>query len=379
MSHIFMKTDSVPMRRRLRTSLLVVLLALALTPVGSTQASGRPASKHRTTLAWSQVTQPGPGPFRGLTAVSGREAWVGGDNGELWRTTDRGASWQDVSPPESELLGFRRIDVLGHGRVVLLARGGIDDLEGEEPSRAARIFVSADNGETWRQTFVNTDAAAFYDCLDMFPDGRHGLALSDPVDGRFRILATSDGGRSWHVRPPAGMPAALDGEYGIASGRCLQTSGDSEVWFGSAGAAARVFHSVDGGRTWKATDSTLPAGDVDNATGVWGLRVTNQDDVLAVGGTFADLALPYASAYTRDGRSWHAGGLTGGARFSVAWVPRRPGTAVSGGFNGTDITRDGGRSWTTFSQLPYEAVDCAPDDTCWGTGEDGTVGRLVIH
>ena len=73
---------------------------------------------------------------------------------------------------ESELLGFRRIEVLGHGRVVLLARGGIDDPQGEEPSRAARIFVSADNGETWRETFVNTDAEAFYDCLDMFADGR---------------------------------------------------------------------------------------------------------------------------------------------------------------------------------------------------------------
>ena len=116
----------------------------------------------------------------------------------------------------------------------------------------------------------------------------------------------------------------------------------------------------------------------DNATGVWGLRVTSQDDLLAVGGTFADLTLPYPSAYSRAGRSWHPGGLTGGARFSVAWVPGRPGTAVSGGFNGTDITRNGGRSWTTFSELPYEAVDCAPDGTCWGTGDDGTVGVLII-
>jgi photosystem II stability/assembly factor-like uncharacterized protein len=376
---MFMRAVPRPMPRRVRTSLLVLLLALALAPSGSSPASGQPAAHHRTTLAWSQVVQAGPGPFRGLTAVSRREAWVGGDNGELWRTTDGGASWQDMSPPDSELLGFRRIDVLGHGRVVLLARGGIDDLQGEEPSRAARIFVSTNNGQTWRETFVNTDAAAFYDCLDMFADGVHGLALSDPVDSRFRILATSDGGKSWHVRPTTGMPAAVDGEYGIASGRCLQTSGDDEAWFASAGAEARIFHSADGGRTWRTTDSTLPAGDIDNATGVWGLRVTGRDDVLAVGGTFADIALPNPSAYSRDGRTWHAGGLTGGARYSVSWVPGRSGTAIAGGFTGTDITHDGGRTWTTFSQLPYEAVDCAPDGVCWGTGEDGTVGRLSIN
>ena len=47
-----------------------------------------------------------------------------------------------------------------------------------------------------------------------------GLALSDPVNGRFRILATDDGGRSWQV-VDADMPPALPGEFAFAaSGQC---------------------------------------------------------------------------------------------------------------------------------------------------------------
>ena len=74
----------------------------------------------------------------------------------------------------------------------------------------------------WTETFRNTDPAAFYDCLAFFDD-RHGLALSDPVDGKFRILATDDGGRSLAGRcRPTGMPAALAGEFAFAaSGTCL--------------------------------------------------------------------------------------------------------------------------------------------------------------
>ena len=34
-----------------------------------------------------------------------------------------------------------------------------------------------------------------------------GLALSDPVGGKFRIAATYDSGHSWHVLPDDGMPA----------------------------------------------------------------------------------------------------------------------------------------------------------------------------
>ena len=32
-----------------------------------------------------------------------------------------------------------------------------------------------------------------------FFDKQHGLALSDPVNGKFRIISTNDGGMSWQL------------------------------------------------------------------------------------------------------------------------------------------------------------------------------------
>lgn len=284
----------------------------------------------------------------------------------------------DVAPPNSTGLGFRRIVPLEDGRVVLFSRGGVDNPDGEEPSLAARIFVSSNNGRSWRLAFLNDDPAAFYDCLDMFDDGRHGLAVSDPVEGHVRVIVTADGGRSWQVAPSTGMPPAVEGEFPFATG-CLRTSGNAQAWFGTGGSAARIFHTTNRGITWTTTPSTI-APDPENGGGVFGLSVRSHDHLLAVGGTFADFDLGTdASAYSPDGRIWRAGGDTGGLRFNVSWVPGLRDTAIAGGFNGTDLTRDGGRTWTTFSSLPYGSVDCASDGVCWGTGEDGTVGRLFLH
>jgi photosystem II stability/assembly factor-like uncharacterized protein len=97
-------------------------------------------------------------------------------------------------------------------------------------------------------------------------DKHRGLALSDPVNGRFRILATNDGGRSWQVLD-ADMPPALPAEFAFAaSGQCITTAGGRDAWFGTGGdAVARVFHSGDRGHTWTVVNTpvrSLPSGGI---------------------------------------------------------------------------------------------------------------------
>ena len=117
--------------------------------------------------------------------------------------------------------------------------------------RASRVYETRNGGKSWSLRFKNKDPNAFYDCMAFSKSG-HGLALSDPVDGHFRLARSGDFGHSWKVQSTKGMPKALDGEFGFAaSGTCLVSGPWRNFWFASGGVdTPRIFHSTDGGRTW---------------------------------------------------------------------------------------------------------------------------------
>jgi photosystem II stability/assembly factor-like uncharacterized protein len=316
--------------------------------------------------------------FRGLDAVDRRTAWLAGGGataafpdrpGRVYRTTDGGRTWQDVSPPATEGLLLRDVEARSAREAVVLAIGA---------GEASRIYRTTDGGATWDTAFVNTDPAAFYDCMAFFPGGRRGLVVGDPVDGKFQVLATSDSGRSWVRLPDGGMPAAPT-EYGFAaSGDCLVTAGHT-AYFGSGGGDSRVFRSDDWGATWTASPSTIPPGP---SAGVFGLAFRTPREGIAVGGDFdAPADGVDAVATTRDGRTWrNVGDLTHLAE-DVAYLPsRRHGlitTGQSGDVAGTSLSLDGGRSWTRISDLGYHTLDCTHDGSCWAAGDKGHVARLV--
>jgi photosystem II stability/assembly factor-like uncharacterized protein len=340
-------------------------LLLVVASPSSTAASGGSRGHHPP--SWQPVGVDTTQQFRGLDATDRRHAWVSGSAGGVWKTSDGGRTWTDVSPPEAAGLLLRDVEILKPGHVLVMAIGENDD---------SRIFRTTDGGRTWTQPFVNDDPAAFYDCMAMWPGGKRGVAMSDPVDGKFRIIETSDGGASWSVVDPAGMPDAVAGEFGFAaSGTCLVTAGGRDVWLGSGGAASRVFHSRDRGHTWTVTDSTIPAAD---AGGVFSLAFRNVRTGLAVGGDFTvpDNGVDM-SAYSRDGgRSWTNGGDLGGYRSGADWLAGSRATAVAVGPTGSDITHDGGRHWTSFDDTAYDAVQCVSDGSCWASGPAGAVARL---
>jgi photosystem II stability/assembly factor-like uncharacterized protein len=334
--------------------ILVIVLFLALAP--QAEAHG---------LKWQPVPTGSTQQFRGLDAVSKRVAWVGGSAGQVLRTTDGGRTWQDVSPPGSAGLLFRDVEAEGPFRASVLAIG-----EGD----ASRIYTTFDGGRHWTLAFVNDDPAAFYDCMAFYPGGRRGLALSDPVAGKFRIAATDDGGRSWHVLPNAGMPPAVAGEFAFAaSGTCLVTSG-RDAWFATGGGAARVFHSRDGGTTWTAVAAPIPAAE---AGGVFSLAFRNPRDGVMVGGDFtAPTNGVRASGFSHDGgASWQQGGDLSGYRSGVDWVTFSRATLIAVGPTGSDVSEDGGRSWHAFDATPLDAVDCVPF-ACWASGPNGAVAVL---
>jgi photosystem II stability/assembly factor-like uncharacterized protein len=291
------------------------------------------------------------------------------------RTTDGGTSWQNVSPPGAETLQFRDVEAFDANRAVILAIGTGED---------SRVYRTVDGGKSWTETFRNTEPTAFYDCLD-FNDNRHGLALSDPVDGRFRIAATSDGGKSWQIQPTAGMPAALPGEFAFAaSGTCLVAGPGRTAWFATGGGdRPRVFRTSDGGRTWKVTDSPMASG---AAAGIFSLAFRGPLLGVAVGGDFEfPNAADRAASVTYDGgRTWQLvpkDKAPQGYRSGSAFVPGTLATVVAVGPSGSDVSLDGGRSWTQFYGGSFDSVECAGHGlkaACWASGATGAVGRLAV-
>ena len=358
-----------------RRPFLVLALAALAASAATVAANGHPAADSSRSAArpqhldphWVPVNTGSDQQYRGLDAVNKRVAWVGGSDGEVLRTTDGGLTWEDVSPDNTTGLLFRDVEARDARHASVLAIG-----EGD----ASRIYTTDNGGQTWDLAFVNDDPAAFYDCMDFYPGGNRGLAMSDPVDGKFRILATYDGGHSWEVLPNDGMPDAVPNEFGFAaSGTCLVITSNT-AWIASGGGAARVFRSTDGGFNWTVTESTIPA---TPAGGVFSLAFRNPRTGLAVGGDFLapDNGVD-ASSRSRDGGvSWTGGGDLSGYRSGVDWFSRWQTVAIAVGPTGSDITYDGGRSWTAFDDTPYDAVVCTSDSACWASGPDGAVARLA--
>ncbi len=358
---------------------LSVVLALSLVPVHAASASdaetGRAlaaqAPDPAAGLRWKSVNLPkSKQSLRGLDAVSPRTAWVSGDDGGVWRTTDAGKTWKSLKPTTDKVLTFRDIEATSTKVAQVLAIG---------PRAQSRILRTVDGGKTWTETFRNAEETAFYDCMAMFADGVHGLAMSDPVDGRFRVIATADGGATWSVVDPAGMPEALEGEYGFAaSGTCLVTAGTSDAWLATGGPASRVFHSTDYGLTWTVAETSIPPNT--EAGGVFSLAFRNPKLGIAVGGNFLKPGNGRKmSSRTGDGgATWIRAGNLGGYRSGVAWVPHAK-AAVAVGPEGTDFSVNGGRTWSAIGTDGYHAVQCVGDlePMCWASGYDGAIARLV--
>jgi photosystem II stability/assembly factor-like uncharacterized protein len=342
-----------------RTGQIAVMLALAGVSLAFTPASARD-------YAWELTPTGSAARLRGLAAVSGKVAWTSGSLGTVLRTVNGGETWQSVGPPGTSALQFRDIEAFDADEAVILSIG---------VGTNSRVYTTSDAGQHWTLTFQNDEPNAFYDCITFF-DRRHGLGLSDPVDGRFRIIATEDGGLSWHL-VQADMPPALAGEFAFAaSGQCLVSAGPRRAWFATGGEPeARVFRSDDRGETWEVSSTPIPSS---ASAGIFALAFRDQRHGLAVGGDFAaPTVAPDHLALTKDGgQSWElAADAPNEYRSGATWVTNQDAIVV--GPTGSDVSQDGGRTWEGFDDGSFDTVDCADRNACWASGEQGRVARLA--
>ncbi|KAF2661574.1 Oligoxyloglucan reducing end-specific cellobiohydrolase [Lophiostoma macrostomum CBS 122681] len=311
--------------------------------------------------------------FRGLSVVSRDTVWVSGTNGTALRSHNGGETWANVSPtlaPENSTdFEFRDIQAWSAQEALVLSIG---------TGNLSRIYKTRDGGKSWKPTFINQEPTAFYDCM-AFENSRHGIAMSDPVNGKFRLIETWNGGATWAIVDPSGMPAALDGEFGFAaSGTCIEAAAGR--WYIASGGVnpGRVFRSSDG-HHWKVANSSITGG---AAAGVFSVRFRDTKHGIAVGGDYESPTGNSANAaWSDDGGSFwtKANKFPGGYRSGASWVPGLDHIAIAVGTTGSDITFDGGKNWTTFDNGTFDAVECANKEACWASGSKGRVARLDWH
>ena len=311
--------------------------------------------------------------FRGLCAVDHNIIWASGTAGTFLTTTNGGDTWRVGKVQGAHELDFRDVEAVDSQTAWLLSSG-----DGPQ----SRIYKTTDAGRQWTLQFQNENPRAFFDAL-AFWDARHGIALSDPVDGRFLLLTTTNGGTTW-TPIQAALPAALPNETAFAaSGTCLVVQGQSHVWFGTGGATrARVFRSTDRGRTWSVSNTPLLAG-ADSA-GIFSLAFRDERNGAAIGGNYKKPETTTRNfAFTQDGGvTWHNrdGKFPSGFRSAVAWVRAADNQwlLVAVGTSGSDILKPSW-SWRKLDNENHNTLSIARFDrsAIWAAGPKGRIARLL--
>lgn len=326
------------------------------------------ASNVAVAQSWQAVPSGTSAELRGLSVVSGSVAWASGAKGTVLRTVD-GKAWQAMQVPDADKIDLRDIQAFDARTAVVMGAG---------PGAASRIYRTEDGGATWRLVVTNGVPEGFWDAM-AFWDKDHGILFGDPVKGSFQVYTTGDGGKSWQEVPAKGLEA-MPGEGAFAaSGTCLTVAGSSDAWIATGGSAsARVFHSVDRGKTWRASSTPIPAGAA--ARGVFSVAFLNPKEGFAAGGDYKETRMAGTNgAYTVDaGASWTPVQVAPAGYMSVVVpVPGAPRALVAAGLAGSGYSRDAGRTWVELDRTPMNTVGFAGPAQGWAVGPKGLLMKYT--
>lgn len=327
---------------------------------------------HFTMLAqWQPQAVGTDASFRAVSMAGTDVIWIGGTKGTFVRSADGGQTWQTGTVPDALTCDFRDVQAIDAQTAYLMSAGPAE--KGQ-----ARLYKTTNGGQSWSLLYQTQQAGVFFDGMD-FWDKQHGIVFSDPINNRWFILTTADGGQSWQPVPDAALPLLQPSEAAFAaSGTSVVVQGKRNVWIASGGGTSgRVFRSGDRGRTWAVSTTPLPAGE---ATGLFGMQFFSAKVGLVVGGNYKQEQQPGPNAaITRDGgQSWQVVSPTNpsGLKEAVALLPGD--RLLTVGPSGTSLSADQGQTWQALDAEGYHSVACAKG-TCYAVGAKGKVGRQVFR
>ncbi len=383
-------------------------------------------------LRWRLV-----GPFRGgrAVAVVGDQAnrntfYFGAVNGGVWKTTNGGSSWSNITDGKSNISSVGAITIAPSDPNVIYAGGGEADLR-EDWTYGDGMYRSTDAGRTW--THLGLDDARHIARIVVDPRDPDRVFVAamghasgpNPTRGVYR---SNDGGKTWQrVLFVGDSTGAIDLSMDPSNPRIIYAAMwrmQRTPWGFIAGAArSGLWKTTDGGDTWK--ELTFNPGMPKNPVGRIGISVSpaNPQRIYATiecppedstGGIFRSddagatwertsgdqkwMVRPwYYSVVTADPvdantmyvmnlSTWRS--TDGGHSFSrirlphgdthALWIdPKDPKRMISGNDGGATISFDGGEVWSSIMNQPTAQFYHTITDDQWpyriyGAQQDNT-------
>jgi photosystem II stability/assembly factor-like uncharacterized protein len=351
------------------------------------------------------------GPARGgrVTTVTGVPSqphtfYMGSTGGGVWRTTDAGQSWVNISDPFFGVGSMGAVEVSLSNPDVIYAGTGSDGLR-SNVSIGNGVYKSIDAGKTWAHVgLADVGNIGGIRIHPSNPDIAFVAAIGNPFKptsdrGLYR---TTDGGKSWQrVLSVSDSTGAVDVEFQPGHPDVLYASmwrAERKPWTIISGAhEGGIYKSADGGSTWKKLVTGLPGGLVGKSNiavtpadpnVVWVLMEAKPGGGLYrsndAGETFT-MASDYAPLITRPfyytnitahpkdantlwvgtegfykttdgGKTWRTMNIPHGDNHDLWINPGDPQLMVQSNDGGATVTINGGRTWSTLYNQPTAEI-----------------------
>ncbi len=256
--------------KRLIIGCLALFISISFSEITTAQIFGHGAETQNPTYTnqgFKDLKFRNIGPFRGgrSVAVAGHDDqpytfYTGFTGGGVYKTTDGGNSWVNISDGFFKTGSVGAIDVADSDPNVIYTGMGETDIRGNM-SAGDGMYRSTDAGKTW--TYLGLGESQFIGDIEIHPENPDvvwvaamGQIFGEEGNEERGVFKTTDGGKTWNKvlfrnNKTGAVDIAVDPNNSRILFAALWEAYRNPWEMSSGGEGSGLFKSTDGGETWK--------------------------------------------------------------------------------------------------------------------------------